>query len=127
MRMLDPQIKQQQLEKKRLGRLNALRHFGFVDVTDKLYYGTRTFNAKDYTTLISTYSDHKAMPEEIRIPFLKEIADIIDRCGGKFTLSDTMLLCMGSNHNHFNANKLTLQYKHNQKLSCLIIFVYCVR
>lgn len=92
---LDPQVKQQQLEKKRLGRFNALRHFGFVDVTDKFYYGTRTFNAKDYTTLISTYSDHKAMPEEIRIPFLKEIADIIDRCGGKFTISDTMLLCMG--------------------------------
>jgi hypothetical protein len=35
------------------------------------------------------------MPEESRIPFLKEIADTIDRCGGKFTLSDTMFLCMG--------------------------------
>lgn len=92
---LDPQIKQQQLEKKRLGRFNALRQYGFVDVTDKFYYGTRSFNAKDYSTLISTYSDHKAMPEESRIPFLNEIADTIDLCGGKITLSDTMLLCMG--------------------------------
>lgn len=92
---LDPQIKQQQLEKKRLGRFNALRQYGFIDVTDKFYYSTRTFNAKDYTTLISTYSDHKAMPEESRTPFLKEITDTIDLCGGKFTLSDTMFLCMG--------------------------------
>ncbi|WP_040952716.1 class I SAM-dependent methyltransferase [Gorillibacterium massiliense] len=92
---LDPQIKQQQLEKKRLERFNALRQYGFVDVTDKFYYGTRTFNAQDYTTLISTYSDHKAMPEESRMPFLREIAETIDRCGGKFALSDTMFLCMG--------------------------------
>lgn len=92
---IDPQIKQQQLEKKRMDRFNAFRQYGFVDINDKVYYGTRTFNAKDYTTLISTYSDHKAMPEESRIPFLKEIADTIEHCGGKFTLSDTMLLCMG--------------------------------
>lgn len=92
---IDPQIKQQQLEKRRLERFNALRQYGFVDVSDKFYYGTRTFNTKDYTTLISTYSDHKAMPEESRIPFLKEIADTIDRCGGEFILSDTMFLCMG--------------------------------
>jgi ubiquinone/menaquinone biosynthesis C-methylase UbiE len=90
-----PQIRQQQAEKKRLDRLNALKQYGFNDVNTKFYYGTRTFNAKDYTTLISTYSDHKAMPDNIRIPFLKEIANIIDCYGGKFTLSDTIILCMG--------------------------------
>ncbi len=90
-----PLESQQIIEKKSLTRFNALRQYGFIDVTEKFYYGTRTFDAKDYTTLISTYSDHKAIPEEIRIPFLNEIADTIDRCGGKFTLSDTMLLCMG--------------------------------
>lgn len=78
-----------------MDRFNAFRQYGFVDINDKLYYGTRTFNAKDYTALLSTYSDHKAMPEESRIPFLKEIADTIEHCGGEFTLSDTMLLCMG--------------------------------
>lgn len=92
---LDPQLKKQQNEEKRLARFNALRQYGFVDITDKFYYGTRTFNSKDYTTLISTYSDHKAMPEESRIPFLKEIEYTIDRNGGKFILSDTMFLCMG--------------------------------
>ena len=92
---LDPQIRQKQVEKKRMERFNALRQYAFVDVNDELYCGSRTFNAKDYTTLISTFSDHKAMPDESRIPFLKEIADTIDRCGGKYTLSDTMFLCMG--------------------------------
>ncbi len=90
-----PQIRQQQAEKKRLDRFNALEQYGFVDIDTKSYYGTRTFNAKDYTTLISTYSDHKAMPDDIRIPFLKEIANTIERCGGKFTLSDTIILGMG--------------------------------
>ncbi len=90
----DPQM-QRQLEKKSSGRFDALRQYGFADVTEKFYYGTRTFSAKDYITLISTYSDHRAMPEESRMPFLKKIADTIDRCGGKLTLSDTMFLCMG--------------------------------
>lgn len=92
---IDPQIKQQQFEKKRMDRINTFKQYGFVDITDKVYCGSRTFIAKDYTTLISTYSDHKAMPEESRIPFLKEIADAIDECGGEITLSDTILLCMG--------------------------------
>lgn len=91
----DLEMRQKQAEEKRLNRSNALKQYGFVDVTDKLYYGSRTFNAEDYTTLISTYSNHKAMPEDIRIPFLKEIAGIINTCGGKFTFSDTMILCMG--------------------------------
>lgn len=35
------------------------------------------------------------MPEEIRIPLLEEIANIIDRNGGTFTLSDIIILSMG--------------------------------
>ncbi len=88
------QLRRQQAEEKRLNRSSTLKQYGFVDVNDKLYYSARTFNAEDYATLISTYSDHKAMPDDIRIPFLREIADIIDRCGGEFTLSDTIILCM---------------------------------
>ena len=90
-----PQTRRQQAEKKRLDRFNVLIQYGFVGVNTKFYYGTRTFSAKDYATLISTYSDHKAMPDNIRIPFLEEIANIIDYCGGKFTLSDTIILGMG--------------------------------
>lgn len=90
-----PQERQQEAEKKRLDRFNALKKYGFVDVNTKFYYGTRTFNSKDYTTLISTFSNHKAMPEDSRMPFLKEIANTIDCNGGEFTLSDTIILVMG--------------------------------
>ncbi len=89
------QLWQKQAKEKCLNRSGALKQYGFINVNDKLYYGSRTFNAEDYTTLISTYSDHIAMPEDIRIPFLNEIAGIINAYGGKFTLSDTMILCMG--------------------------------
>lgn len=92
---LDLEVRQKLVEKKRKGRFNALKQYALIDVNDELYYGSRTFNAKDYASLISTFSDHKAMPDEYRIPFLKDITDTIDRCGGKFTLSDTMFLCMG--------------------------------
>lgn len=92
---IDPGLKRQQLERSRQDRAGTFARYGFVDVTDEVYHGARTFSAGDYAALLSTYSDHRAMPEESRIPFLKEIAEAIDRCGGAFTLSDTMLLCMG--------------------------------
>ena len=92
---LDQEIMKQQFKEKLLRRHKVLKQYGFADVTDQLYYGTRTLNAKDYVTLLSTYSNHRVIPDESRIPFLNEIADAIDRCGGEFTLCDTMLLCMG--------------------------------
>jgi ubiquinone/menaquinone biosynthesis C-methylase UbiE len=80
---------------KQSDRVNAFGQYGFTDIADKLYYGTRTVNASDYAALCSTYSDHRAIPEEDRIPFLQEIEDAVNRCGGEFTLADTFLLCMG--------------------------------
>lgn len=76
-------------------RVNAFRQYGFIEIVDKLYHGTRTLNASDYATLCGTYSDHRAIPEVDRIPFLSEIEDAVNRCGGEFTFADTFLLCMG--------------------------------
>ncbi|MCL2885114.1 MAG: class I SAM-dependent methyltransferase [Oscillospiraceae bacterium] len=91
-----PEIDQRrQNEEKLLARVNAFKQYGFVDIQDKLYHGSRIYNSSDYVALYSTYSDHKAIPECDRIPFLEEIGKAIDRCGGKFTFADTMLLCMG--------------------------------
>jgi ubiquinone/menaquinone biosynthesis C-methylase UbiE len=89
------EMRQKEAEDKRRKRFDLLQQYGFVDVMDQLYFGSRLYDANEYTTLISTYSDHKAMPEEVRIPFLKEIEDVINANGGKFSLSDTMILCMG--------------------------------
>ena len=76
-------------------RVNAFKQYGFVEIIDKLYSGSRSLNASDYATLCSTYSDHRAIPEEERIIFLQKIEDVINRCGGEFTFTDTFLLCMG--------------------------------
>lgn len=94
-RMSNLQYWQEQAEKKRINRSNILKQYGFVDVIDKIYYSSRIFDSESYVKLISTYSDHKAMPEEIRTPFLREISDIINRNGGKFKLIDIIILSMG--------------------------------
>jgi ubiquinone/menaquinone biosynthesis C-methylase UbiE len=84
-----------EVHKKQAMRIDALRQYGFIEIVDKLYHGTRTLNASDYATLCSTYSDHRAIPEADRVPFLSEIEDAVNRCGGTFTFADTYLLCMG--------------------------------
>ena len=82
-------------QKKLSDRVKAFKQYGFNEIVDKLYYGTRTLNASDYATLSSTNSDHRAIPESDRIPLLREIEDAVNRCGGSFTFADTFLLCMG--------------------------------
>lgn len=82
-------------KRKQSDRVHAFRQYGFIDVVDKLYHGTRTLNASNYAALCSTYSDHRAIPEADRIPFLQEIEDTVNRCGGEFTFADAFLLCMG--------------------------------
>ena len=76
-------------------RVSAFEQYGFIEVVDKLYHGTRTLYASDYAALCGTYSDHRAIPEADRILVLSEIEDAVARCGGKFTFADTYLLCMG--------------------------------
>lgn len=82
-------------QRKQSDRVNAFRQYGFADIENKFYHGTRTLNASDYATLCGTYSDHRAIPETDRIHFLSEIEDAVNRCGGNFTFADTFLLCMG--------------------------------
>ena len=87
--------RQPEAQKKQFDRVNIFKQYGLNEVTDKLYYGSRTLNASDYATLCSTYSDHRAIPEKDRIPFLQKIENAVNRCGGEFTFADTFLLCMG--------------------------------
>ena len=81
--------------KTQLNRVNTFKRYGLIDIADKLYYGSRTLNADEYAALCGTYSDHRAIPEEDRLPFLKKIKNVIDLCGGKFIFSDIYLMCMG--------------------------------
>lgn len=81
--------------RKQSDRVHAFRQYEFTEIVDKLYYGTRTLNASDYAALCGTYSDHRAIPEADRTPFLQKLEDAVNRCGGEFTFADTFLLCMG--------------------------------
>ena len=64
--------------------------YGFKDIDYTLFFRTRTFSAKDYIMLLGTYSDHIAIPEEIRLEFFSKIEDAINRHGGKITIYDTI-------------------------------------
>jgi len=85
----------QDAEEKLIERADALKQYGFIDIQSRTYPASRTIDADEYAGLVGTYSRHMAMPEEIRTPFLQEIRDTINHCGGKFTLSNAALLCMG--------------------------------
>ncbi len=64
--------------------------YGFTDIQYKLFYRTRTFTAKEYITLLGTYSDHIAIEETIRNKFFTKIEDAINRHGGEITIYDTI-------------------------------------
>lgn len=57
---------------------------GYVE---KLY---QTISAKEYITLLGTYSDHIAIEESIRMEFFSKIEEVIDEHGGKITVYDTI-------------------------------------
>lgn len=63
-------------------------YYGFSDIVYHLYQRTRTFNAKEYTALLSTYSDHIAMKETLRTQFFSHIEDVINQFGGIITITD---------------------------------------
>lgn len=69
---------------------NALSSYGFVDIVSKLYYKTRTHTGQEYISLLNTYSDHRAMPEDIKVRLEQEISSTIDDFGGKLHIHDTM-------------------------------------
>jgi ubiquinone/menaquinone biosynthesis C-methylase UbiE len=48
-------------EEKCKQRADISKKYGFIDVSYKLYTRKRTFDAESYVSLISTYSDHRAL------------------------------------------------------------------
>lgn len=77
-------------EEKCLEQANAIKQYGFADVTYKSYHQILTYDSQSYVSLISTYCDQIALPEKTRVQFGKEIKEAIDSNGGKFVLSDTI-------------------------------------
>ncbi len=73
-------------------RAKIATKYGFIDIDYRLYKRTRTFNANEYIKLLSTYSDHIAIDEDIRDEFFKQIEIAINQFGGSINIYDTINL-----------------------------------
>lgn len=71
-------------------RKNELAQNGFKSVEAKLYKRTRTLTSQEYIALINTYSDHRALPNDIKIAFENEMLCVINSLGGKINIYDTI-------------------------------------
>lgn len=70
--------------------VEIINHYGFTNCYSKLFFQTRTFTAEGYIALLNTYSDHRALPENVKIGLENEIATAINSFGGKLYVYDTM-------------------------------------
>lgn len=69
---------------------DELRTFKFAGVKSKLYKRTRTLSAEEYISLLNTYSDHRALPDDIKAAFEKDMLCTIEVLGGKISIYDTI-------------------------------------
>lgn len=77
--------------------LDELEQHGFTDITSKLYYQTRTLNSNEYISLLNTYSDHRALPSDIKINFEKDMKQALDDINGEINIYDTIDLYLARN------------------------------
>lgn len=70
--------------------IDELERFGFTDIISKLYYRKRTLASEEYISLLNTYSDHRALPVEIKNNFEVDMKNAIDEIGGKINIYDTV-------------------------------------
>ncbi len=77
-------------EKQAKSRAIIAEKYGFTDISYGLFFRTRTFLAKEYITLLGTYSDHIVIEEKLRTEFFSKIEEAINMHGGKITIYDTI-------------------------------------
>ena len=63
---------------------------GFVNIQCKLYKRVRCLTVDEYIHLLNTYSDHHALPDDIKTKFEKEMRDTLNNIGGKINIYDTI-------------------------------------
>ena len=71
-------------------RAKIAERYGFSDIRYALFYRERGFSAKEYTSLLGTYSDHIAMEKTVRTRFFSKIEEAINKHGGAITIYDTI-------------------------------------
>ena len=71
-------------------RLAELERFGFREIALKLYHRVRTLPSDAYISLLNTYSDHRALPTDIKTAFEKDMKASLDQIGGRINIYDTI-------------------------------------
>lgn len=77
-------------EEQAMNRALIAEKYGFTDIQYAMFQRTRTFTAREYITLLGTYSDHIAIDETIRLKFFAKIEEAINNHGGTITIYDTI-------------------------------------
>lgn len=70
--------------------VNRVMSYGFSDLIFKQFHGTRAFTAKEYLSLLDTYSGHRMLSSDVKKCFYSDIESVIDKHGGVIILEDTM-------------------------------------
>lgn len=70
--------------------LSVLKRHGFAEPAFRQFHQTRRFRAEGYVCLLNTYSDHLAMPDDVRTRFECEIRAVIEKAGGFLKVYDTI-------------------------------------
>lgn len=76
--------------------VEKLKNSGFRNIETKLYRRTRTLKSTDYIKLLNTYSDHIALPQEMKQRFDNEMKEKLDRIGGYINIYDTIDLYLAN-------------------------------
>ena len=85
-----PRLEDEYTEAQAIRRAEIAGKYGFTDIQYRLYRRTRVFTAAEYVQLLGTYSDHISLPDEVRLPFFRAVADAINAHGGSITIYDTI-------------------------------------
>jgi len=76
-------------------RFDGMEQYGFSQTAMKFYEATLKYSADDYISLLDTYSDHRALPEENRKNLYADVRNVIIKHGGVHSLDCTYQLYMG--------------------------------
>lgn len=70
--------------------MERLEQYGFQNSGYTLFYSTRIFTGEEYVRLMNTYSDHRALPPDVKAALEREMADTIRSLGDQLTIYDTI-------------------------------------
>lgn len=85
-----PKLEDEYTEAQAARRAEIAAKYGFTDIRYLLYRRTRAFSAQEYIMLLGTYSDHIALPDDVRLPFFRAVEEAIEAHGGTIHIYDTI-------------------------------------